>query len=307
MSPEARMEVIPQTTLIICSRGRPQLLRDAVSQVLSGTRIPEEFIVLEQAEHENAVLADVRIPECRFHYVRTDLERLSDKRNHALSLATKEIVAFVDDDVLVTDNWFATLIAALLASPPRTVVTGRVLAGEPEAEGAFAPSLHKGDTAAHYVKRSTYEDPLAIFNVAFPRSAWLEVGGFDCRMGPGTRFPSCEDNDFAFRLLEASFDIVFEPAALVHHRSWRGPDEYFALRYRYGRGQGAFYAKHLSVSDAFPARKMVAAWRRHAKRMIGTEAREAVGEAAWFLGFGFGLVEWAARHRVAPVLGVAFR
>jgi GT2 family glycosyltransferase len=89
------------------------------------------------------------------------------------------------------------------------------------------------------------------------RSAFDQVGGFDSRLGPGTRYPAAEDNDFAFRLLEAGFSIAYEPRAIVYHRAWRSQEESLRLSWNYGCGQGAFYAKYFSFKDPYTVRRMV--------------------------------------------------
>ena len=81
------------------------------------------------------------------------------------------------------------------------------------------------------------------------RSAIDCIGGFDERLGPGTCFPAAEDNDLGFRLLEAGFHIIYDPASVLYHRSWRTEKDYLPLRWGYGRGQGAYYARYLSLQD----------------------------------------------------------
>jgi GT2 family glycosyltransferase len=82
------------------------------------------------------------------------------------------------------------------------------------------------------------------------------VGGFDSRLGPGTRYPAAEDNDFAFRLLEAGYSIIYDPSSIVYHRVWRSQEQSLRLSWNYGCGQGAFYAKYFSLKDTYTIRRM---------------------------------------------------
>jgi GT2 family glycosyltransferase len=88
------------------------------------------------------------------------------------------------------------------------------------------------------------------------RSAFDRVGGFDSRLGPGTRYPAAEDNDLAFRLLEAGYSIVYDPRSTVYHRVWRSTEESLWLSWNYGCGQGAFYAKYFSFKDPYTIGRM---------------------------------------------------
>ena len=97
----------------------------------------------------------------------------------------------------------------------------------------FAPST-KVDTAPAVYHGRLHEDVLYTGNMAMDRSAARAVGVFDERLGPGTSFPSAEDNDFGFRLLEAGYRIVYVPEALLYHRAWRSERDYVRLRWSYG-------------------------------------------------------------------------
>lgn len=217
---------------------------------------------------------------------------LSRSRNIALARARTELVVLLDDDCLVTENWLDVLIGRLLRSAPRTVVTGRVLAGVEECAGAYAPSLHVGERAATYRGRVPV-DPLATFNLAFRASEMQSlVGPFDDRLGPGTPFPAAEDNDWGHRLLSRGGVVVFEPLAVVVHRAWRSPRSYVSLRYAYGRGQGAYYAKHLLARDAYMLVKLANALRRRLITMTRGGLLVAVGELAWLAGWCVGCAHW---------------
>ncbi len=147
------------------------------------------------------------------------------------------------------------------------MVTGRAVGGQPESPGAFAPSLHLDPRPTVYRGRPG-RDVLLPMNMALFRTAFAEVGGFDERLGVGTRFPSSEDNDFGFRLLEAGFDIVYDPDVVVVHRAWRRPAALLPLRWAYGRGQGAYYIKYWSRRDPYMLRRMGWDVGRHLKRAV---------------------------------------
>lgn len=282
-------------SLLVSSRNRPQLLIDAVRSVLDGATLPDEIIVVDQSDIPNEMLASLEAPEVvAFRYIKSATTGISRSRNIAFEAASHEIVVVIDDDCIVAQDWLGTIVRALLAAGPKSVVTGRVLAGEAEAEGAFAPSLHTSDEPASFVGRIT-TDPLATFNFALHAATYADVGPFDSRIGPGTRFPSSEDNDYGYRLLLAEYTIVFEPAAVVYHRAWRIATNYVAVRYAYGRGQGAYYGKHLAARDWYMLWKFVHALKRRGKRMLEGDGLGIAGEVAWIAGWAAGAVDWLLR------------
>jgi GT2 family glycosyltransferase len=308
-------------TLIVCSRNRPGLLSSVVASILDGTEVPDELLIVDQSLEPHPELRTFTTPRCAFRYLQSATVGLSRGRNIGIAAASHPVIVFTDDDVLVPPEWFGTIVRSLHAAGKRVVVTGRVLAAEAEIEGGFAPSLHPGTEPVTYEGR-VRQDPLATFNMAMHRSAHAEVGGFDVRLGPGTPFPAAEDNDFGHRLLESGYRIVFDPEAVVYHRAWRNDHAYAALRHGYGRGQGAFYAKHLSFEDRYMLRRMIGTLANHIRRLpraavndlraaagnpppaywrsahrSSTSRRLAAGEIAWILGFFAGTFEWLTTKR----------
>lgn len=311
----------PGTSLIVCSRDRPEFLSRVVASILESNPLPDEILIVDQSAEPHPELAGFSTPRTEFRYLHSATIGLSRSRNIAIEAASHDVIVFTDDDVLVPPEWFGTIVAALEAAGPRSVVTGRVLPTDAEVDGGFAPSLHPAAAPAVYAGR-VYQDPIATFNFALLRSAHAEVGGFDVRLGPGTPFPAAEDNDFGFRLLEAGYRVVFDPESVVYHRAWRDDRSYVPLRRGYGRGQGAFYAKHLSFEDRYMLRRMIGtlvnhvrrlpraalidlrAWPvarrpeywRSARRSSGS-ANLARGELAWIGGFVAGMVQWLITYR----------
>ena len=222
-------------SVILASRNRPDLMADTVASILCSTPLPDEIVVVDQSDRPHPGLPGVR-------YIWTEARGLSRANNLGTREAKHDHLVFTHDDVLVEPDWYGRMLSALLQGGPRTVVTGRVMAARESADG-FAPSLNASTTPAVY-EGVNARDVIWPMSLALHRSTLEAVGGFDERLGPGTPYPAAEDNDLCRRLLEAGCRIVFEPSAVVHHRAWRPWSEQASLRYDYGRGQGAFYAKH---------------------------------------------------------------
>ncbi len=282
-------------SLLVSSRNRATLLADAVESVLRGTALPDEIVVIDQSDTPNdRLLALVPPTGVEFRYIISDTVGISRSRNIGFASASHPVVAIIDDDCLVHHDWLETIIRALHAAGPRAVITGRVLAGESEGPGTFAPSLHTGTTPAVYQGRAAV-DPLATFNFALHAATYSEIGPFDSRIGPGTRFPSSEDNDYGYRLLLAGYRIVFEPTAIVYHRSWRTDRNYLSVRYAYGRGQGGYYGKYFAARDGYMFVKLRHALLRRMRRMSEGGARTIAGELGWVAGWAIGTADWLVR------------
>lgn len=293
-------------SVLICSRGRPQLLLDTVRSVLDGTAVPAELIVIDQSavpQPELTVMGEVR--GCLVRYVHSASAGLSRARNIGLRTARREVVVLLDDDMLVEHTWLATLLGGLAAGP-RCVATGRVLAAPDEGRGSAVPpaALVTRETPAVYRGLQPI-DVVPGANVALPRELVLGLGGYDERLGAGTRFSAADDNDMGHRLLLAGAEVHHVPAAVVLHRAWRSQHELVRLRWRYGRGKGAFYAKHLGLRDRRMLRraaKDVGRRLRRAGRAAGHTPRTTAGELVSLGGMASGALDWLLRERLTGAL-----
>jgi len=291
---------IPPTSLIICSRNRPQLLLETVESVLQGDEVPTELIIIDQSDAAYAQLAALATERaCEIRYLHTHSRGVSQARNQGIAAARHDILAFTDDDVLVAPSWFATMIRALIAAGPRSVITGRVLATAAETPGSFAPATVISEVPAVYQDR-LQRDVLEAGNTALYRSAIAEVGGFDPRLGPGTTFPAGEDNDFGLRLLNAGYRIFYDPSVLIYHRAWRSKHDYWRVQWNYGIGQGAYYGKYLSLKDRYMLGRLGRLMLRSIQRLVRRVRYEPIrawGHAVYALGVCCGLVRWLAAQR----------
>ncbi|HVE66977.1 MAG TPA: glycosyltransferase, partial [Solirubrobacteraceae bacterium] len=288
-------------SVLICSRERPALLGDTVRSVLAGAVVPAELVIVDQSaevDRELAALGDVR--GCRVRYVHSSTAGLSRARNVGLRTATSEVAVMLDDDMLVDERWLSELLAGRPAAP-RALATGRVLAAPPEGDAGIVPpaALVERDTPA------VYRGPQAIdvvpgANVALPRELALEVGGYDERLGAGTRFGAADDNDMGYRLLRAGCEVHHVPSAIALHRAWRSRSELLRLRWRYARGKGAFYAKHAERRDRHIRARAgadIARRVRRAARSVPTSPRTTAAELISLAGMASGAVDWIVTQR----------
>jgi GT2 family glycosyltransferase len=286
---------LPPSSLIVCSRNRSKLLRETIESILNGMEVPDEIIVIDQSDTPDEKLAALCAERrCEIRYQWTQPLGVSHARNLGIKAAQNDWLVFTDDDVFVTADWFGLLLRAFVAAGQRAVVTGRVLAVCEHHDGGFAPSTKEDEYPAVYEGR-VGQDVLYSNNMALHKSALAEIGYFDERLGPGTHFPSAEDSDLGFRLLEAGYRILYVPQAVLYHRAWRTDHDYLALRRSYGIGRGAFYAKHLHWHDCFMLRRMVQDIRNHLIQFVSRLRRDrlrAYGDVMLAGGIFYGAVRW---------------
>ena len=101
-------------SVVISTRNGSREIVRVLEALLSGTRIPDEVIVLDQSDDD----ATERLVEEvsrgsngeRIRYVANDREGLCAHRNDAISESRGEFVASVDDDIVVDGYWLERML-----------------------------------------------------------------------------------------------------------------------------------------------------------------------------------------------------
>jgi GT2 family glycosyltransferase len=277
------------------------MLVDTVTSILAGGTVPTELVIVDQSDVENEELAVLQTDRaCEVRYCWSPTVGLSRANNAGIATARHDLLIFTHDDVEVTHDWLEVMVAAVVNAGPRVVVTGQVVPAPAEEEGGFVPSTKVEPSPAVYRGR-TCSGVLYPMNMGMYRRAFDDVGLFDERLGPGTPFPAAEDNDLCDRLLQSGFEIHYLPSAVLYHRAWRAERDYLGLRWAYGRGQGAFYGKILSVRDGHALRCLRADFAHRIRRLVKglrRTRRRSMGEAVYLLGVIAGMGQWLLSKRL---------
>jgi GT2 family glycosyltransferase len=294
-------DTLPGSTVIICSRGRPQLLRDCVQSVLNSREIPRELIIVDDSAGADPVLATLDTDgPCEIRYCWRHAKGLSSAMNFAICEAHNDVLVFTQDDAEVAPSWLENAVRSLSESGRGMIVTGQVQAGDAEMPGGFVANANVRTERMIYQGRLD-RDVLYAQNMALYRSDAIRIGGFDERLGPGTPFPGSEDSDFAFRALEAGYSIVYDPSIVVRHRAWRPQEQHLRFRFGYGFARGGFYAKYIGFrGDRFMLRRLWSDVRNHlvaVPALVRKDPRRAFGHCALALGVVAGAVRWKVSAR----------
>ncbi|BBY65359.1 glycosyltransferase family 2 protein [Mycolicibacterium helvum] len=257
-------------TVIVCTRDRTEMLESALTSILASDHPDFGVLVVDNAPSSDTTHQFVTgLADPRVRLITEPLPGLSRARNAGLLAADGDIVAFVDDDVIVDRDWLNILVRGFGYGNAVACVSGMVPAGElrTPAQAYFENRVGWSESAHVRVfewSQVPKDVPLFPFevrhygtgaNFAVDRRVALSIGGFDERLGAGTPASGGEDIDMFFRILRSGRQLVHEPAAIAWHRHRSTADDLRAQTRGYGLGLGAWLAK--IASD--PAMAMLAA------------------------------------------------
>ncbi|QUC13990.1 glycosyltransferase [Arachnia propionica] len=250
----------PPISVVICTRDRGRLLRDAVDSVLASDYPDFEVVVVDNAgsTSETRDLA-LRHPDPRVRYVHEPLAGVSRGRNRGLRVAVNEHIAFIDDDVVVDRHWLTGIARGFARDPHVGLVCGLVPSGEirTRTQAWFDQRVTWADAREPRVYSLSSPPPeLPLFpfqvgaygtgaNTALTRTAFESVGGFDVTLGGGQPTKGGEDIDLYLRMLAAGYSISVEPSAITWHRHRSDLPALKAQARGYGTGMGAWFTKIL--------------------------------------------------------------
>jgi GT2 family glycosyltransferase len=216
----------PELSVVIATRRRPELLARCLSTVLDQrTNVPYEVIVVNDDAAGLARVPDderVRMVECGGRGV-------ASARNLGAGVARSPLLVFTDDDTEPAPEWLDGVMAASRLHPDAIGFEGPVVTGDYDPLYFHAPLARPGGCCGA--------------NVAYRRSQFLDLGGFDERFYGWMP----EDVEFGTRA-KASGEVVYVPEMVVRH-----PPRPIGLRERMeqaSRVEGVWllFRKHPSLS-----------------------------------------------------------
>ena len=209
-------------SVVVVGRNNSELTSKSVESVLTHTGKDVEIILVDNGS-ESGVLENLieKFRDTRVSILSVGANRsFGEGSNIGAESATGEILVFLNNNVMVTENWLETLVHELQANPNVGAVGPKFLYrdGSIREAGAFLDrngrSVQRGKGQAsgadlfnekrdvQYLRKDCF---------AVRKRDFLKVGGFNFVYEPG----NYEDADLCFSLRAAGLSVVYQPESTV--------------------------------------------------------------------------------------------
>lgn len=294
-------------SVVIITRNRARVLEDCLRHLSRQTRPADEIIVVDSSSNEETVELLRRWPEVRCIRIVGARNNMPQARNAGIAQARGDVVAFIDDDCMVSDRWLSEMLAGYdapdVGGVGGRVVDSRLLTPRESRVGVINPD---GTLVRNFASPDASErdvDWLAGGNMSFTREALAASGGFDPRYAGDNSY---EEVDHAVRVTRAGYRLRFVPdASIVHLAVQRGegdvPRDHMHPRKRFYQARNE---THFCLQTFGLRRPVIGRYAADARGLTAYTVRNLSGHGllvwlATFLGWAVGLGAWI-RSRVRP-------
>jgi glycosyltransferase involved in cell wall biosynthesis len=274
LAPPRTKVSFPSLSVAICTRNRVATLKRCLDSVLPlQQKYGFELLVVDNAPSDDTTAKLVQRSSPAW-YVLEKRPGLDFARNRAWMDATGDLIAYLDDDVVVDSSWLAGLQEAWDENSDAAAFTGLVMplrldtAAQVlfERRNGFRRGFDKNRFGREVPGNPLYPCGAGIFgagcNMAFRRDVLRDLGGFDEALDTGTPLPGGGDLDIFYRIIRAGQTLVYEPRYMVFHEHRASEPGLRRQYYTWGLGFMAFVEKnyHNDPSQRARFRRLVVWW-----------------------------------------------
>lgn len=227
----------PFVTVVVPTFNRPAALRACLAALARQDHPADAFEVVVVDDGSTAAHAEANqaIAEAyRVRLLRQPNRGPAAARNHGVTIAHGEYIAFTDDDCMPTPGWLSHLCDG---ATPTSARGGRTLNTLTSDVRADATQLLIDYLYDYYRERDG-----AFFtsnNLLMARRQLLELGGFDETM----RHAGAEDRELCGRWLQRGWRLDFVADAVVDHAHALTLADFWRQHFTYGRGARAYHVR----------------------------------------------------------------
>ena len=231
-------------SVLIATKNRTEKLLDCIESILRSSYESYEIIVMDQSSDLKTQKALKSFNKKNLKFYKLNFTNKSLALNKGIDKCKGEIIAFTDDDCIVSPNWLSQIDLSFKKFDDIVGVFGNV---RPFKRKLGIKFICPGTVNRHKLK--IVSKPCKHWeclgfgnNMAFRKNLFnSDRNMFKTWLGPGSVGEAAEDAELALSALNDGKKLLFDPRVLVYHDRFLNPKEYEVLYNSYMRGQVACY------------------------------------------------------------------
>jgi len=226
----------PFVSVIVCSYNGAKTLAACLQSLGNLNYSDYEVILVDDGSTDNTAQIAEQFPHVRYIYQKN--HGLSHARNTGAAAAKGEVFAYTDSDCMADVDWLYYLIGTLVSGEFAGVGGPNIT---PPAQNWIQACVAASPGGpSHVLLTDTIAEHIPGCNMAFYRSAFENIGGFDTEY-----HRAGDDVDFCWRLQQSGCVIGFSPTALVWHHRRFTLRAFLKQQEGYGEAESLLRFKHL--------------------------------------------------------------
>jgi GT2 family glycosyltransferase len=226
----------PFVSVIVCSYNGGQTLRACLESLGKLNYPAYEIILVDDGSTDDTAAIAAQFPNVR--YIHQTNHGLSHARNTGAQAAKGDVFAYTDSDCMADVDWLYYLVGTLMSG--EFVGVGGPNVTPPAQNWIQACVAAAPGGPSHVLLTDTVAEHIPGCNMAFYRTAFETVGGFDAEYRKAG-----DDVDFCWRLQQAGCVIGFSPTAVVWHHRRFTLRAFLKQQEGYGEAESLLRFKHL--------------------------------------------------------------
>jgi len=217
----------PTISLVIISKDEPALAQTLAELEPQAAAAGADTIVVDASSGRLDAIRDAN-PWVRWIAYEQPVDvrvTIPHQRNVGVRAAAGDVIVFLDCGCNITAGWLAALTDPVVNGDDR-IACGPSKSATPGVYGAPEPAV-----------QPDYVDEAPTANLAFRRSLFDELGGFD------ETFEYGSDLDFTWRVCAGNERLRFVPSAILYY-DWGSSRRQVKRAFAYGAARGRLYLKH---------------------------------------------------------------
>lgn len=221
-----------QISIVIPAHNASRTLAQCLAACKAQSYTPKEIIVVDDGSTDDTfAIAKSLGVKC----LTQERKGPASARNAGANLTDAEMIAFTDSDCIPSQDWLEKLVASVKDGVG--LLGGTYGIANP---GSLLARMIHEEIRIRHENYPEEVDFAGSYNMLCRKSVFDFLGGFDESFSDA----SAEDNDFAYRVVEAGWKIHYVPDAVVYHYHPEKLSRYLRAQFRHGFWRVRLYQKH---------------------------------------------------------------